>query len=422
MKAALPDLQMILAKKLNRNLRIAENVIFIGAFAFVMYNLVSTYGIWMYRSIKGKGYLGAIIDPFVKHQYFVSLVSIIVILNSTLVLWEVFSVLIRLLRQEKNDTKQGYAKYKAIFNKVAVHYKASFIAMLALELLPKLILFHMFWNWLPHFQKFQLFTVNLKWYSWIYGYLCYELASWLFHFSSHRVRFLWCLHSPHHAPSEMNLAVNWVHFFAESYYSAFVRLFVLLLLGVNPAMFAAVISIDSAWGIFIHVSERTIGDGKLGVLHHLIITPSHHRVHHAKNPLYIDTNFANVLPIWDWVMGTLQPLRKEVHTDYGISRELDVTNFSDLYFGELILLYRDVKNAAGIKNKLLYVFMPSGWTPNSSAETAGAIRRRFLKMHPALAVTNRKKVVDLIKARLNGYQAKPKEAETLAPQVVDVVD
>ena len=66
--------------------------------------------------------------------------------------------------------------------------------------------------------------------------------------------------------------------------------------------------------------------------------------------------------------------------------------------------------------------MPPGWTPNSSAETAGAIRRRFLKMHPALAVTNRRKVVDLIKARLNGYQAKPKKAETLAPQVIDVAD
>jgi sterol desaturase/sphingolipid hydroxylase (fatty acid hydroxylase superfamily) len=389
---------MSFSKRLKKNLRIAENVIFVCAFAFIMYNLVTSYGMYIYRSVKGNGYFSAFIDPIIKHQYYISIVSVIILLNATLVLWEIFSFALSLLKQERDPTALGYHQYKPIFKKVAQHYKSSFLALLVNQLLPKLILFHMFWIWLPHFQKLQLFTINLAWYSWLYGYLCWEFSSWLFHFTCHRVRLLWCIHSPHHAPTELNITVNWIHFFAESYYSTLVRLLILMVFGVNPAMFAAIIAIDSAWGIFIHVSERTLKDGRLGILQHIIITPAHHRVHHAKNPLYLDTNFANVLPVWDWVLGTLQPLREEVKTEYGISRELDVTNFSDLYFGELLLLYRDVKNASGIKNKIRYILKPPGWSPVSAANTAAVLRQEFLKINPGLGITSRERIFSSIKS------------------------
>ena len=410
---------MSFAKKLNKPFKIIEDVIFVGAFGFIMYNLVTTYGLYIYASIKGKGYLRAVIHPLLTHQYYISIVSVIIILNTTFILWEIFSFIIELLRQKNNPAEMGYPRVKAIFKKVALHYKSSFLALLIYELLPKIILVHMFWIWLPHFQKFQLFTVNLKWYSWVYAYVIWELSGWLFHFSSHRVRFLWCFHSPHHAPSELNMSVNWIHFFAESYYSALIFLTILTIFGINPAMTLAIFSIDSAWGIFIHLSERSLKDGRLGFLQHIIITPAHHRVHHAKNPLYLDTNFASVLPIWDWVMGTLQPIKEEVKTEYGISRDLDVTNFSDLYFGELVLLYQDVKNACGIKNKFLYVFMPPGWTPVSADGTAAVLRREFLKVNPELGVTSKARIVKLIKSRFRGYKI-TEAGEIPGPAVVEV--
>ena len=401
---------MSLLKKLNKNLPIIENTVFVLAFAFIMYNLVSTYGLFLFNSIKGEGYLGAIIHPLQRHQYYISIITVIFIVNATLVLWEILSLVFQLSKQESGQ-KKGAHLYKSIFKKVAVHYKSSFLALLVIQLLPKVILIHMFWIWLPHFQKLQLFTVGLSWYCWIYGYLCFEFASWLFHFSSHRVRLLWCLHSPHHAPSELNMTVNWVHFFAESYYSTFIHLFILMLFGINPIMSTAILSIDSVWGIFIHASERSLKDGRLGILQHFMITPSHHRVHHAKNPLYLDTNFANVLPIWDWLLGTLQPLRPQVKAEYGISRDLDVTNFSDLYFGELLLLYRDIKTAKGLKNKILYVLKPPGWTPGCADQTAVALRKYFLKDNPVMGITSREKLLSFVKSRFNPKRLYTKGSE-----------
>jgi len=389
------------AEKLNRNLRIAENAIFVFAFGFIMYKLLSSYGLAFFDSIKGKGYIGAITSPFAKHDYYMSVVTVLIILNTTFILWEILSFLFQVIKQEKGNTP-GSPKYKLVFKKFSVNYKTSFLSLLIHQLLPKLLLVNTFWVWLPYIQKFSLFTANLSWYSWIYGYLCWELSTWIFHFSSHRVRFLWCLHAPHHAPSEINMTVNWVHFFAESYYSTLIHLVVLTLMGVNPVMFLVIMSIDAAWGVFTHVSERTLKNGRMGILQHFLITPAHHRVHHAKNPLYADTNFAFVLPFWDWLFGTLQPYKEEVKVEYGVTRDLDVTNFSDLYFGELILLWRDVKSAEGIKNKLLYIVMPPGWTPVSVANTALSLRRDFLKANPGLDTTSRTRIANALRS---GFKA-----------------
>ncbi|HWD86803.1 MAG TPA: sterol desaturase family protein [Mucilaginibacter sp.] len=407
---------MSFTKKLNKPLRIAENVVFLCGFVFIMYSLISTYGVYMYRSIKGEGYLGAILDPIKTHLYYVSAVSIVIIVNATLVLWEIMVFIVKTLK-DKSHVQGKAVGYKAIFKKFSIRYKSTFLGLLASRLLPKVFLVHMFWVWLPWFQKFQFFTTGLNWYSWIYGYLCWEFSAWLFHFSSHRIRLLWCFHSPHHGPSELNMTVNWIHFFAESYYSTFVRLLVLIPFGVNQGMFLAIISIDAAWGIFIHVSEDALKDGRLGFLRHLVITPSHHRVHHAKNHLYLDTNFANVLPVWDWVMGTLQPIREEIKAEYGIMRELDVTNFSDLYFGELLLLWRDIKNADGIRNKFLHIFMPPGWTPLSTEKTALVLRQKFLETNPELGLTSRERIVTSLKSRFSGDKLQDEPDATTIPGI-----
>jgi sterol desaturase/sphingolipid hydroxylase (fatty acid hydroxylase superfamily) len=386
------------AKSLNRRIRIVENVSFVFAFGFIVYTLILSYAQCIHDSINGKGFFGTIADPILAHYYDRSLVAVIVIINSTLVLWEILSFIIKLFKQERGD-KVRHDKYKRIFKGASINYKPSFLAWPIHHLLPKLILVNVFWIWLPQIQKFEMFTTNLKWYSWIYGYVCWEFAGWVSHFVSHRVRFLWCLHSPHHAPSELNMTVNWVHFFGEFYYSAFSIAAILALLGVNPYMLVGIVSIDSGWSVFVHVSERALKNGKLGILQHFLITPAHHRVHHAKNPLYIDTNFAFVLPLWDWIFGTLQPFKEDVKTDYGIMRDLDVTNFSDLYFGELLLLIRDVNNAEGIKNKLSYMVMPPGWAPAGASITAVTIRRDFLKINPELGVTSRSRFLTIVKSR-----------------------
>jgi hypothetical protein len=139
--------------------------------------------------------------------------------------------------------------------------------------------------------------------------------------------------------------------------------------------------IDGTWGAFIHVGENIIKDGRLGFLNNIILTPSHHRVHHAKNPQYLDTNFCNLLNIWDKVFKTYKVEERETNPVYGITRKMNPNNFMDVYFGEIVALWKDVRKAPGIKNKLLYIIMPPGWSHTGDHSTATVVRAKFDESH-----------------------------------------
>src|SRR5690606_1789353 len=100
---------------------------------------------------------------------------------------------------------------------------------------------------------------------------------------------------------------------------------------------------------------------------------------HARNPLYMDTNFCNLLNIWDKVFGTYQDERDDIKIEYGITREMDSGNFMDVYFGEIVALVKDVVKAPGIKNKFLYVFMPPGWSHTGDHKTAKITKAEYLQ-------------------------------------------
>tara|TARA_R110000822_G_scaffold119496_1_gene252527 strand:- start:213 stop:509 length:297 start_codon:yes stop_codon:yes gene_type:complete len=93
----------------------------------------------------------------------------------------------------------------------------------------------------------------------------------------------------------------------------------------------------------------------------------------------MDTNFCNLLNIWDKIFGTHQDEKLDLKIQYGITREMNASNFWDVYFGEFVALYKDVKRASGIKNKFLYIFMPPGWNETGQHETAKIVRDEYLK-------------------------------------------
>ncbi len=228
------------------------------------------------------------------------------------------------------------------------------------------------------FQPHAIFQSRITWYWLLYGYVVWELGHFIYHYLAHKVRLFWCLHATHHSPESMNLFVSHAHFFLEAPYADVIRTSVCMLLGVSPPLLFLIMFIDGTWGTFIHAGEHLLRDGRLGVLNRLLLTPSHHRVHHSRNPIYIDTNFCNLLNIWDRVFGTLQDEQHHTPPDYGITRPMKPGSFVDFYFGELVTLARDVYRAPGVLNKLRYIVMPPGWSHTGQHKTASAMRRQLL--------------------------------------------
>jgi sterol desaturase/sphingolipid hydroxylase (fatty acid hydroxylase superfamily) len=394
-----------------------EDLLFIGFACSIIYVTVDSFVNGSVKSFFGMGYLKDLTDPVQKKMYYQSVMAILSILTTFFLLVEMIRLFITLnpfrnIREKSRQWKQSLAtagvgeKIKVIFTSMKNaafireffrRYKSNFLAKVFNEYLSKLIIIFVYIEMMQYFQRFSLFTVERNWIGWLYAYLMWELTYWIWHYAAHRVRLFWCLHSPHHAPAEMNMTVAWVHFFAEGYYTAAIQVPLLMIFGVQPEMVAIILVIDGTWGTFIHAGEDAFKNGKLWILEKFLITPSHHRVHHAKNPLYMDTNFCVLLPFWDWVFGTLQNEKDEVKIEYGITREMDVTNFIDFYFGECISLYRDVVSTSGMRNKLRLLFMPPGWTPESREKTAIAVRQQFLEGREHLGKTSRDLLLEKLK-------------------------
>jgi sterol desaturase/sphingolipid hydroxylase (fatty acid hydroxylase superfamily) len=229
------------------------------------------------------------------------------------------------------------------------------------------------------FTPMALVHTSLTWYWFIYGYIVWEFSHFIYHYLAHKVRLFWCLHSTHHAPVQMNLSVTYAHFILEGPYADFIRTSICILFGVSPVMLFMIMFIDGTWGGFIHVGENFMKDARFGFLGKLILTPSHHRVHHARNPLYMDTNFCNLLNVWDRVFKTYQPEQTLIPIEYGITRTIDPGSFLDVYFGEFYYLGKDMINAPGLKNKFLYLIMPPGWHHSGNHKLASVIRNEYLK-------------------------------------------
>ena len=227
--------------------------------------------------------------------------------------------------------------------------------------------------------SFSPFDAGLSPVGWAYGFFIYEMCYWLQHWSAHKVRLLWCLHSPHHAPQSMNIFVGFNHSFLEVLFYLPITLgFIPALLGVHPAVIAVLTFVDVVWGNTLHLSDNVVVR-RWGFLERFMQTPSYHRVHHARNIRYMDTNYNSITLLGDWLMGTLQPLDAKEPVEFGITRTVNTSSFRDVHFGEFVLLWRDIRTARSFRERISYLLRPPGWAPQGVQHTAAAQKQRALE-------------------------------------------
>jgi len=193
----------------------------------------------------------------------------------------------------------------------------------------------------------------------ITGFIILDFYGYCTHRLAHSINFFWNKHAIHHSSEEFNLACALRQPVAQ-----FVNLFTFILL---PAAILGipgqVIAVITPVHFFLQFWYHTVHIGKLGFLENIIVTPSHHRVHHAINPIYLDKNHSQIFIIWDKLFGTFQEELDEVPPVYGITRPMKTWNPIKINFKHLTLLIQDAIHTNSWKNKLLIWFKPTGWRP-----------------------------------------------------------
>lgn len=213
-------------------------------------------------------------------------------------------------------------------------------------------------------QHLALFQQEITITSIIIAFIAIDFYGYWSHRLAHQINFFWNKHAIHHSSEEFNLSCA-----LRQSISSFVNLFTFLLI---PAALlgvpAKVIAITLPIHLFLQFWYHTKHIKKLGFLEQIIVTPSHHRVHHAINPEYMDKNHGQIFIFWDKLFGTYQEELDEVPAVFGITRPAQTWNPFRINFQHLWLLISDAWRAENWKDRLTIWFKPTGWRPENFEE------------------------------------------------------
>jgi len=213
------------------------------------------------------------------------------------------------------------------------------------------------YGWLV--KNLAITTIENKLSVYIIAFIALDFSGYWIHRIQHTTNVFWNAHLVHHSSEEFNLACA-----LRQSISVFFKLFTFFLI---PAAFLGVpvevIAIVAPLHLFIQFWYHTQHINRMGILEHVIVTPSHHRVHHAINQEYIDKNYSQVFIIWDKFFGTFQEEKKDVPPVYGITRPTGTWNPIKINFQHLFLLISDAWRTNNVQDKFRIWFMPTGWRP-----------------------------------------------------------
>jgi sterol desaturase/sphingolipid hydroxylase (fatty acid hydroxylase superfamily) len=227
--------------------------------------------------------------------------------------------------------------------------------------------------WLDWVWEHRLFTQSLDDLgSVLLLFVGLEFFYYWYHRASHTVRWFWASHSVHHSPNQLNLAAAYRLGWFGKFTGTSLFFTPLVLLGFTPVTVLTALFLNLLYQFWLHADWVP----RLGWLEYVLNTPSSHRVHHARNPAYLDANFGGVLIVFDRLFGTYVAERKDLPCEFGlVSPLVSSRNPLAINLGPWIGLAKDLASARSPREAWMYLFGPPGWRPDGRGLTAAELRR-----------------------------------------------
>ncbi|GLQ06385.1 sterol desaturase family protein [Sneathiella chinensis] len=219
----------------------------------------------------------------------------------------------------------------------------------------------------------RLFDIGYEWYAFLLIFFAEDFCYYWFHRLSHEHRLWWAAHVNHHSSQYYNLSTALRQTWTGGLAGSWTPWLLLSLIGFPTPLIAFQKGISLVYQFWIHTE---VIDRMWKPVEAIFNTPSHHRVHHATNPRYLDANYAGILIIWDRLFGTFVPEDRNEPCRYGIVRQLASFNPLIIAFHEWAGIVRDLMAAKSLKAAFLYVFGPPGWSEDGSRMTSKMLKAR----------------------------------------------
>ncbi|MFB8342512.1 sterol desaturase family protein [Brucella cytisi] len=234
------------------------------------------------------------------------------------------------------------------------------------------------WVW-----QFRFLDLGLHWWVFVVAFVFDDLRYYCYHRIAHRVRWVWAEHVNHHSSQHYNLTTALRQSWTGQMTGMFVLQVPMVLLGFHPAVIAFVYGFNLIYQFWIHTEAI---DKLPRPIEFIFNTPSHHRVHHATNPRYLDANYAGTLIIWDRMFGTFVEELPEDMPRYGIVKNVGTFNPVRVAFHEWVGMFKDVfSSGLTLRQRLMYMIAPPGWSHDGSRKTSEDLKADYVRLNPSQA-------------------------------------
>ena len=212
-------------------------------------------------------------------------------------------------------------------------------------------------------------TFNLKllpldsWITWVVGFVLYDLTYYVQHRLHHEIKLLWATHIVHHHGEEFNLSTA-LRQTSTGWLWKWMFYIPMIVIGVPAEVFITVGGLNLLYQFWVHTEHIP----KLGFIEKIFVTPSNHRVHHAKNPEYIDANYGGVFILWDRMFGTYIEEKENIKPVYGTVKALESWN---PIWANIEVFYNMLLDSVRTKkwsDKIKVWYAPTYWRPDDVAE------------------------------------------------------
>ncbi|MEO1051200.1 MAG: sterol desaturase family protein [Bacteroidota bacterium] len=198
--------------------------------------------------------------------------------------------------------------------------------------------------------------IPVNWWTTILAILVVDFLYYWEHRWEHEIRILWSYHSIHHSSPIYNYTTALRVSFIDNFVT-WVFYLPAVLIGFHPAVVLLAIALILIYQFWIHTELIN----KMGWFGLIFNTPSHHRVHHGSDDIYLDKNYGALLIIWDRMFGTFQ---KEIfRPTYGLTTQIETINPVKVHFHEYINIFKDLRKSKSAKERNGYLFKKPGWKP-----------------------------------------------------------
>lgn len=224
-------------------------------------------------------------------------------------------------------------------------------------------------------NQFAFMSWEHNWVYWILLFLGQDLAYYVLHYADHYSRFFWAAHSTHHSSEKFNFTVAIRSSVFQPYYR-FIFYLPLAFFGFDALHIVFMYAACQVYGFWVHTE---LVKKMPAWFEYIFVTPSHHRVHHASNVKYLDSNMGMVLIIWDRLFGTFVEEDEHEPVVFGLTKNLNSYHPIKVVFNEWSQIAQDLKKNTSLLKKLGYVFAPPGWSHDGSSFTSKQLKNKMLE-------------------------------------------